>query len=298
MLTRNRRRAAFTLVELLVVVSIIAVLVALTATAAFGVRNGMSKQNSEVTLQKIDTKIRDRVKSIRDQINDDIKNNRTQNEYNAASGLTGNVEGAKAIMLYARLKQQLPMSITEAQSPFVVNGYNYPSSPAFKGLNPNPGGATLEQSAACLYAAVAAMGSLDGLEQQVGTSPNGYKVFVDGFGQPIAFIRLAFDGNAGELNNSPFTKSPNQDPFDPDGKAAGVLTSTPALWTTFLGPQLTDAGAYSYPTTYRATNRNHAIAIFSAGQNKKYYEVPASSGLFDDADNLFGYRLREGRHGD
>jgi hypothetical protein len=126
----------------------------------------------------------------------------------------------------------------------------------------------------------------------------GQRVFVDGFGQPIAFIRLAYDGNAGELNNRPHTLNPAQDPYDPSNGATAALNNVP-LWTTLLGPQLSDAGAYSYPTTYRASgnNRNHTIAIFSAGVNRVFPEPP-SNGVFD-GDNLFSYRLRrEGRGGD
>jgi prepilin-type N-terminal cleavage/methylation domain-containing protein len=302
MLTRNRRRPAFTLVELLVVVSIIAILVALTATAAFGVRRNMQNQNSEATLQKLDTKVQQKVKDIRDRIQDEVGNKSTGSQ-EAAVAMTaaGNdKEGAKSIMLYARLKQQLPMSFAEARTPFppaaAGYGFTYQPSPAFNGL-PMSGSVTLDESAACLYAAIAPMG-LEGLEQQVGTNAAGQKVFVDGFGTPIGFIRIAYDGNLNELNTSPQTKNANQDPYDPSGKAAAVFTANPTLWTSVLGPQLTDAGTYNVNAApYRTTNRNHSIALISAGATRKWIDAPATS-VFD-GDNLFSYRLRrEGKHGD
>ncbi len=283
-------RRAFTLIELLVVISIIAVLVALTATAAFGVRRNMQKQNAEVTLQKLDQKVQQKVKTIRDQIKDDTGKNTA--EYNSALALVGNnPDGAKSIMLYGRLKKEFPMSFTEAKTPFTVGAYQYPASPTFNGL-PATAGSTTEQAAACLYAALAPMG-LEGLENQVGISPSGYKVFVDGFGTPITFVRLAFDGNLNELNTPPQTTAANRDPFDLEGKPATVVALT-ALWPTLNCPTLSDGGAYPTAATYRATNRNHVIALISAGPNKLFAEPT----IFD-GDNLLSYRLRkEGGKGD
>lgn len=295
MMTRDRRRPAFTLIELLVVVSIIAVLAALTATAAFSVRRNMQKQNAEATLQKLDEKAQLKVKDIRDRIQDDIQKGNAQAEYSSALSLAGNnKDGAKSIMLYARLRQQMPMSFAEAKTPFTVGTYQYPASPAFNGLPNIAGAPTTAHAAACLYAALAPMG-LDGLEQQVGSVDiNGtpQKVFVDGFGSPITFVRLAFDGNADELNTDPQTRFPNRDPFDPEGKATTVSALT-TLWPTLNCPTLSDGG-YVQPATYRATNRNHVIAIISAGPNKIF----ADPGIYN-GDNLIGYRLRrEGARGD
>ncbi len=302
MLTRDRRRSAFTLIELLVVISIIAVLVALTATAAFGVRRNMQKTNAETTLQKLDTKLLQKQKDIRDRIQDDVKKGTAAAEYDAAKSVTGgNPEGAKAVMLYARLRQQLPMSFTEAKTPLTIGSgatlYTYPASPTFTGL-PNTAGATLEQSAACLFAAVGTTG-MEGLEQQVGTSPLGYKVFTDGFGTHIGFIRVAYDGDANELNVAPQTTTPGRDPYDPEGRAVTALTALAGAPNYICGPTLTDAGAYT--TGYRAAgNRNHTIALISAGINRQWVDVPAppSNGIFT-GDNLLSYRLRkEGAKGD
>ncbi|MFY7953033.1 MAG: type II secretion system protein [Armatimonadaceae bacterium] len=311
MLTRDRRRPAFTLIELLVVISIIAVLVALTATAAFGVRRNMQKQNAEATLQKLDQKVGQKLKGIRDQIQEDVKKGTAAQEYEAAKSITaGNPEGAKAIMLYARLRQQLPMSFAESRTTLSIGSgttYTYPNSPAFREFQTTPSAATIEESAACLYAALAQTG-LEGLEQQVGTNPSGQKVFTDGFGMPIGFIRIAFDGNSGELNVAPQTNSPGRDPFDPEDRASAALSNV-ALWNSLLGPTLTNAGSYNLNASpYRTsaaptpvalrTHRNHTIALVSAGINKQWIDVPATNTIYD-GDNLFSYRLRkEGGKGD
>ncbi len=295
MLTRDRR-PAFTLIELLVVISIIAVLSAITVAAVFGVRRTMQTQNCEATIGKVNQKLDNRVKEIRDRIQDEVKKGSGSPEYSAALGVAGSPEGAKSLMLYARLKQQLPMSYAEGNTAFSVGGYPYPPSPAFREFATLTSNRTVEESAVCLHAAINAMGMMDGLEQQVGTGPvTGQKVFMDGFNTPIGFVRLGYDGAGGELNHPTYNgNNPGRDPFDPANSATAALTS---LWGTLNGPQLTDAGPYSYPTTYRANpalnNRNHAIVLISAGPNKVFAEP-----TLYDGDNILSYRLRrEGANG-
>lgn len=305
MLTRDRR-PAFTLIELLVVISIIAVLSAITVAAVFGVRRSMQTQNCEATIGKLDQKIGNRVKEIRDQIQSDIGvTGKARAEFEAAKSLTGgNDEGAKSLMLYARLRQQLPMSFAEGNAPLTLGTHTYQPSPAFREFNTltaNP--ATIEQSAVCLHAAINAMGMMDGLEQQVGTLDAtsgplaGQKVFMDGFNTPIGFVRIAYDGAGGELNARPQAANPAQDPFDRDNKLSALFQSNTPLWNSLLGPQLTNAGPYSYATPYRfnpaLNNRNHAIVLISAGPNKVFAEP-----TLYDGDNILSYRLRrEGANG-
>lgn len=293
------RRSAFTLIELLVVVSIIAVLSAITVAAVFGVRRSMQTQNCEATIGKLDQKLSNRVKELRDRIQDEAT--KKGPEYTGALSVAGTPEGAKSLMLYARLKQQLPMTYTEGNTPFAIGGFTYQPSLAFREFNTLPSTASVEESAVCLHAAINAMGMMDGLEQQVGTGPvTGQKVFVDGFGSPIGFVRIAYDGHTGEMNHPTIAVRPGQDPFDPDNKLSTLFTSTnPPLWNTLLGPQLSNAtaGPYSYATPYRANpaqnNRYHAIVLISAGPNRVFAEP-----TLYDGDNILSYRLRrEGANG-
>ena len=106
-------------------------------------------------------------------------------------------------------------------------------------------------------------------------------------------MRLAFDGNGGELNTDPQTRFPNRDPFDPEGKPATVTALT-NWWGSLNCPTLGDGGGYPTAATYRATNRNHVIALISAGPNKVFADP-----TIYDGDNLISYRLRrEGAKGD
>ena len=290
------RRPAFTLVELLVVIAIIGVLLALTATAVFGVRRGQQNEFSTATLTKLDARIQDKVKKITEQINDDWKNRQiTSPEVVAVSAACGgNADVAKAVMLYGRLRQQFPMTLAEAQTPFAVCGFPYPIRPEYKGAlaaaAATPGG-TPEESAACFYAAVAAEG-LEGLNFQQGSVTLGGQslpVFLDGFGTPIAFVRLGYDGDKSELNGGtaqfdPFYTLKNHNlkadfggTFDAQVWAAVRPNGMPANPGAWVPAPSAAGGAWTgYPAGL--VNLNHKTFLISAGPNKQYADrrSPAS----------------------
>jgi prepilin-type N-terminal cleavage/methylation domain-containing protein len=301
MLTRSRR-PAFTLVELLVVVSIIAVLVALTATAVFAVRSGAQKSNAEATLQKIDQKVEQRMKTMRESINADFRDRKDHPEVVAmTAAANGNPDVAKALMLYGRTRRDFPMTYAEAKSDFIVAGYTYRASPAFAGL-PAPGAGDIEESAACLYAIVAPIG-LDGLEQQVGKNAANQNAFIDGMGSPIAFVRLGYDGNAAELNSKAF------DPFYPNKTGAGAYRNLASDFDAINGAGAFEMQVWDRPNGVRSTVgwvavptdypglKNHTWFVISAGPNRLFPEAPSNT--IYDGDNLLSYRLRrEGAGGD
>lgn len=306
MATRTRR-PAFTLIELLVVVSIIAVLAALVTTAAFAVRRGAQKQNAEATLTKIDDKLQRRIKETEAKASEDVvkRNGADYPEVYAIMNACGqDKDKAKAVLLYARLRRDLPMTFAEAKSNFTVCGFTYRASTAFNDLPNSPSPDPYEESAACLYAAVAQDSTgTGGLEGQIVNGPaTGQKVFTDGFGMPIAFVRLGYDGNAGELNK------PTQafDPFYPNKKSggyanlatdfdatAGAGAFNTQVWTAVRNPAVAYLPA---PGAYPGL-KNHTAFCFSAGPNRVWLETPSNT-IFD-GDNLFSYRLRqEGARGD
>jgi hypothetical protein len=213
----------------------------------------------------------------------------------------GNTEAAKSIMLYARMRQQLPMTFAEAKSNFTVCGYLYRASPTFAGL-PNAPDGDIDASAACLFAALGTTG-MEGLEQQADTSKvNNQKVFIDGLGQPIGFNRLGYDGSVGELN-----KTPAFDPFYPNKSGAGAYRNLATDFDATNGPNAFNTQVWQFvrqpavtwlpaPTPYPGL-KHHTAFCFSAGLNHTFAEPP-SNGIYD-GDNLFSYRLRlEGGRGD
>lgn len=308
-MTARTRRPAFTLIELLVVVSIIAVLAALTATAVFAVRRGAQTQNAEATLTKIDGKLLQKIKDTQQRVQDDLQNRagpEYPEVYRTLNACGGDKDRAKAVLMYARLRKDLPMTFAEAKNGFTLftgtgNQFTYTPSPAFADL-PNAGPADIEESAACLYAALAQnVTGTDGLDGQITTTASGRKVFTDGFGQPIGFVRLGYDGNANELNK------PTQafDPFYPNKTGAGAYRNLAADFPGGAATFETQVWDVVRPTTVTWVAipadypglKHHTAFCFSAGANGKFPETPSNT-IFD-GDNLFSYRLRqEGARGD
>ncbi len=288
-------RPAFTLVELLVVIGIIALLAAISIAAVFAVQTAQKKSDTEATLNKVDTLLQRKLKMIQEQINDDAKNNRAEWP-TVFTNCGSNPDVAKAVMFYGRSKQQLPMSITEGKTAFTVAGHIYLPSPIFAAQPPNAD-VSPDCSATCLYLALLPLG-IEGLEQQVGDSSVG-KCFKDSYGNPISFIRWAYDGNNGELNAPPYTKTPAVDPYDPASKASAVLTASwPQL---ILNTPTWPGNATAYPpANYTAARKNHTSTALSAGPNVDFDLFPGNAGgIFANSDNLYSFRLRrEGTKGD
>ena len=314
--TRTARRPAFTLVELLVVIAIIATVSAVTVGALFRIRSAQDKSNTEATLQKLDQKLSQKLKAIQEKVND--PRNKNLAPYTTAMSLSGsNDDIAKAILMYAYTKNELPMTFAEAKSNTVVGSLTIPASPLFAPLPVGTG--TPEESAVCLYLALSSLGD-EGLEQQIGdviVSGVTFKCYIDQYGQPIYFNRLAYGGDAGtELNNPPFVKAPitsnTFDPFYPkqtNGAYRNLSTdwgaaNANALWQAVVPPSTTYTAANNWanipginaaPPLYVYPGQlNHTMALISGGSNKSLDTPTIFSG-----DNIVSYRLRrEGQKGD
>ncbi len=301
------RRPGFTMVELLVVVALIATLAALSVGTVFRIRTAQQRSSSEATLQKLDTKLLEKMRLIEEQVKEDVskKTPKTGAGELIDNGFTS--EQAMAILMYYRTRHQLPTTFAEATTPITIPGTGVV-------LNPSPIFVTtvgpllktgdINESAVLIHLILSQSGGgNEGLSQQIGdVTVNGstQKCYLDAYGQPIAFVRHAYDGNLNEINLSPLTKNPAVDPFDPLNKAPAQLSS-PAVWAAVKQPVLTEGGSPCFldVPVYRAvgTNRNHLSAVVSAGPNKVFLDGPGLSML--DGDNLVSYRLRrEGQKGD
>ncbi len=303
---RRPHRVGFTLIELLVVITLIGVLAALSAGAFMRVRASQIKAASEATLVKLNTALDNRWKAIQESVNEDQKKNQGQWP-NALLAAGGNPDVAKSLLMYAKVKNELPMTFAEAKAPTILT-VNPGSGPVSIILASKQVFSTLpisaanfqEQSAICFYLAVTtsagggAMLDSDGLNQQTADAPNfpGFKVYKDAWDMPIAFVRHAY---ATELDDKPFVRNiaaANKDPFDPAGKLPAVMAVNPMLWKQITNNAPT---GYTIPSPY-VSNRNHVPTLVSAGPNKSY-EPDLFAGT--DNDNLLSYRLRrEGNRGD
>ena len=210
MLTRRhhlpRPRRGFSLVEILVVITIIGVLTAITAGAMFRLKASQTTSNTEGTLSKIDRSVMLRWGAVLEQAKRTVPVSLVDR--------CGDKDRALALWTYATLKNEFPMTFLEAKA--TVNlGAGASLSPRkyFVNVANGPALASLdEESAALLYAGVNQSGNAgnaagtDGLNQQIGnTKPDGSgaAVYKDGWGGHIFFLRHA---SGGEINNPPYSR--------------------------------------------------------------------------------------------
>lgn len=303
----RRRRAGFSLIELLVVISMIALLAALTVGTVFKVRARQDITNSEETLRKINTLLDNRWKTVLDAAAEDSRQGRVPDAVLTFAG--NDKERAKAIWTYLKLKNEFPTTFTEAKTPIFLGGVQVLNARAVYGALPNSaGGNDDKESAACLFLALSATGNRgqvstgDGLQNQtkdVAIGSTNLKVFVDSWGTPIAFTRMAYGG---ELN-TPRPGASSIDPCDPQGKLAGwAPASLTQLWQGVSNPPgpLTTGIRTNYSTafggisaTYPGATSGWAPSLVSAGPDRAF------SGTLGTGDDLVSYRLRkEGAKGD
>jgi prepilin-type N-terminal cleavage/methylation domain-containing protein len=303
----QQSRRGFTLVEVLVVISILAIIAAIGAGAYFAIMGSQKNDASRSAVAKIDGLLLRKMKAIRDKIKDDVRNNRPGTGYSElkTAGLTS--EAAEAVLLYCRMKNELPMTYAEALTatgiPFTTIAL--PVRSEFKGLSGSPG--IHVESAVCLYRALATMG-LEGLEQQQDASLAGTeKYFKDNGGKPIIFNRLAYGGDQNELNSAPYSKVPPFDPFFPKKLPNGTYqdlsaelgaVNTATFWNAVTPPLVAVKTYWGIPFTYPVRTFHTACAISFGQQDQSVIDPGMYPAMYGNG-NIVSYRLREeGAKGD
>lgn len=314
--TPAARRPAFTLLELLVVIALIAVI----AAAAFGVfglvRGNVEKTATDATLSKINAKLDQRINAINVQVTDDVKQNHPG--YATVLAAVQNPDLAKAIWTHAKTKSELPMSRAEARTAVSINiggtvVYTIPVKTAFNVLPPEPAGPNqaFDESAACLYTALTANAGggtatdTDGFQQQTGVTAGGAKCFKDGWGTPIAFVRMAYNAEVtADFKPTPSNPTPF-DPFDPRRRLLAWPAAARDQFWNAIKPNVTWAGPVLAQNTYPGALHHTSTAI-SAGPNKQWATTTTGGEVFGlgadtdlGKDNQVSYRLRrEGGRGE
>jgi prepilin-type N-terminal cleavage/methylation domain-containing protein len=222
----STRRSAYTLIELLVTISIIAVLLGLTAGVAFRVLGSSATSNTRTLLTRLEERIRQQMT---------VKADRAREEQIPAGSpimtLAGNnPDLARVILIKLRLKANFPMSFREALAP--APGYGIQPVSAYRAYL-NERGITLaslgatpaaHESAACLYMALN-HGPETTTDKDVGAAGatkeiNGVMCYVDAWGSPLVFCRHPV-GNAPSGGRSIIhpAGAPQgfEDPVDPKG---------------------------------------------------------------------------------
>jgi prepilin-type N-terminal cleavage/methylation domain-containing protein len=337
MLTRRstvpRPRRGFTLIEILVVISIIGILTAISAGALFRLRAAQTVNNTEGTLSKLHGLMMTRWSAVADQAKKDVP-------ASLVDRCGGDRERAIAIWTYATLKNEFPMTFAEAKATinFGPGAVLQPRKIFTVAANATytPALTPLEESATLAYVGITQGGNkgnaagTDGSNQQTGnTSPDGKgaPVYKDGWGIPIVFFRHATAAGS-EINSPPYSRANKvnlggtstnvNNMLDPRALISdwGVAGTNPWLGLTTLDPNAMPQNNAAYlrqelskgltgvfappaspPISMIRAAENTVPTLMSAGANKDF---GSSFFIVDDlnpsADNLLSYRLR--REGD
>lgn len=218
--TFSKSRSAFTLIELLIVISILAILAALTVAVVTQVHQSQKVSNTRKTVTTLQLKMNERVTQV-------IERARSPKNAYRNAALTycgGDSDLANSLLCYAYLRLEFPETFREAKQSFVLLDSSgtpviqIPPSPRFSGV---PSGFTTiipgDQAAILLYLALAD-DQTDSMVVGV-DSATGWHYFKDAFGMPIMFQRWLQNS---DTNGAPYTnpRLTLRDSLDPAGKLA------------------------------------------------------------------------------
>lgn len=240
MLWRGKQRAAFSLVELLFVIAIIAMLLALLVSATFKLIESQQVSNTQSVLDRVQSQLVKQWSIVKDQAYKEtippatdqwIRTNLAGNDVNA----TGRV---RVIYVKLKLRQVFPMNFNEALYPPSAGGGN-----ACPGINPQPaylaylnqrgvftsGGFAWESSACLLMALTIGQSGIPADTLQAGGAGSvddagyGIPVLMDAWKRPIYFTRvpsgcpLLNPNGAHPDSTDPQPYPVSYDPGDPQG---------------------------------------------------------------------------------
>jgi prepilin-type N-terminal cleavage/methylation domain-containing protein len=259
----TKTRPAFTLIELIVVISIIALLATITISAVFRLQSSQKESNTVTHLTKIQMTLSQQEKAARAQIATDKSYESLLRSYTLDTSGNYDLQRAKALAFKLQLRREFPQTYAEVRcaAVFPATDLNlrsaYGGKPAF--LNAIQGNGTPDtESAALLFLILTQSkgGAATDPETIARTSTidiggKQMRVFVDEWGTPICFRRWARDTEIialTELNLPPHVVASaiNKDPDDPDGKLkansgwAPLLRAGVTAWFTTPLPEVID----------------------------------------------------------
>jgi prepilin-type N-terminal cleavage/methylation domain-containing protein len=315
----GRPRAAFTLIELLIVLAIMSVLVALLAAAVFKTMGAMQDQATDTTLSKVASELSKQWSIVVQQANQETPSPSVV----ALAG--GDARRARVIWVKLRLKQEFPMTYAEALNPGggIIPASELPPKNAYRKAlasltgTPNP---RTESSALLLLSLTSGRGGMRwDAEATLGagfvhdTDGDSLAEILDTWHNPIYFVRYPIDWNPAAtplwaqdmekiLNQEyplpggppPRTQLPWVRDLNPGGLQSGStndaqdpegLLSNPTWASTNSGILF---GQLCHPVGSGVSYVNLAPFVASAGADGS----PPSSMWFN-GDDRFSYRLKK-----
>lgn len=325
---QSRARQAFTLIEMLVVLTIIALLASITISAVFRLQSGQKESNTNTHLHKIDMMLMEQYKAAVAQI---AKEDPPQ----VVKELTKNADGtydiarAKALHMKLRLRQEFPQNFGEVNTGVtldltagnvLISRYVYKGkqsyiaalkNPQTTGAAPNftyPELSAEAQSGAMLVLILSqGRGGVAINPEQIAptilldypqnnNAPNiQLRVFRDEWGNQIGFRRFAdddFTDVLAELNQKPFVSDTQiaSGNMDPHDPDGRLKLQGWPQRATCLN-YLANPNAGTRPMIQDPFDgRNRGPFAFSAGRDKQFYPPNLD-------DNLYSFRIQQTRRG-
>jgi prepilin-type N-terminal cleavage/methylation domain-containing protein len=320
----GRGRSAFTMIELLVVVSIIGLLLAITVGTVFRVRSSSQARDTEALVSKVNSGLDEQMKAAVDQARDDFINpssaaaNPLNSAYwsNVMNLAGGDMDRAKVLYVKMKVLREFPENFTEALTP-AYNNYGVPPKPSYvsmlAGINAGPSPDTTLEGAVMLYMALQQTRRGMSFKAQDVAGNNGigtinvrgkdFSVFMDVWGNPIRFVRWPTQGKIqtvspqlyAEFNSPPYARPTDakgnplsMDPLDPSQNNAvrylGTIYSGNPSWGSTAQGQFAANLIQGEPWVIQNLNP----FVYSAGKDE----------IIGTGDDIYGFRLRKSERGD